>query len=244
MRRILIIENDALLQRTLTRRLGAEGFAVLESGTLESGQDDAARHMPDAILLQQSLDGALDCVRRLRGWYRGVLIMLARAQGEPAMLAAFEAGADDFLALPFSMDAMSARLRAALRRMAQEEAFGLPRVRTGELEIDLAAYRVSRGGAAVHLTPLEFKLLARLAGRLGRVVTQSELLREIWGPYAEDYRHYLRIYIAQLRRKLEADPARPVYLFTENGIGYRLAEVTLRPVGQERRTAPLAGTQS
>ncbi|WP_051228735.1 winged helix-turn-helix domain-containing protein [Paludibacterium yongneupense] len=238
MRQILIIENDALLRSALGRRLGAEGFAVLEADAIEDGRNNAQRQMPDAIMLQLGMFGAIDAIRGLRDWYRGVVIGLAHSPGEARMLDAFEAGADDFLALPFSLEEMSARLRAALRRMAQEESFGLPRISTGELEIDLAAYRVSRRGETVHLTPLEFKLLAKLAGRLGRVVLQGQLLREIWGPYAEDYRHYLRIYIAQLRRKLEANPARPEYLFTENGIGYRLAE--LPPRRQPEEASPLA----
>ena len=151
------------------------------------------------------------------------MIVLSARSHESEKIAALDAGADDFITKPFSAGELLARVRVAQRRAAQLGAQGDSTLRFGDVEVDLAARIVSRAGAEVHLTPIEYRLLAVLVGNAGRVMTHQSLLREVWGPSRSDSAHYLRIFMANLRQKLEADPSRPQYLRTETGVGYRLA---------------------
>jgi two-component system KDP operon response regulator KdpE len=187
---------------------------------------EVATRQPDVVILDLGLpdmDG-LEFLRKVREWSAVPVIVLSARGQEADKVAALDAGADDYLSKPFGVGELMARLRVALRHRARvaegvlESAFTV-----GELHVDLAARRVSIGGREVHLTPIEYRLLTTLVRHAGKVVTQKQLLNEVWGPQATEQAHYLRVYMAHLRRKLEADAARPRYLLTEPGVGYRLA---------------------
>jgi len=169
------------------------------------------------------MDG-LDVIRKVREWSAVPVIVLSARGQEADKVAALDAGADDYLSKPFSVGELMARMRVALRHRARVSDGALESVfSVGELHVDLAARRVTVGGAQVHLTPIEYKLLVALVHHAGKVITHRQLLSDVWGPNATEQAHYLRVYMAHLRRKLEADPARPRYLLTEAGVGYRLA---------------------
>lgn len=223
---VLVVEDEKQIRRFLSAALGAEGFKVLEADTVKEGLAEAARHLPQLILLDLGLpDGdGVEFIARLREWSATPIIVLSARSQEADKVTALDAGADDYLSKPFGNAELMARIRVALRHRDAAGTPASPVVVVGELEIDLAAYSVRRGGQAVHLTPLEFKLLAELARHPGKVLTQRQLLKAVWGPSAVEHNHYLRIYMAQLRHKLEEEPARPRYLITETGVGYRLAE--------------------
>ena len=222
--RVLVIDDELQIRRFLTGSLSAHGYHVQ---AVESGQQalrEAPVFHPDVVLLDLSLpdlDG-IEILRRLREWSATPVIVLSVREREEDKIAALDAGADDYLTKPFSMGELLARLRVALRHAAQGEEE--PMITSGELVLDLARRRVSVAGREVSLTPTEYELLKALATHAGRVITHRQLLRQIWGPQFETETHYLRVFMSQLRRKLEADPARPRYLLTEPGVGYRLAE--------------------
>lgn len=223
---ILMIEDELQIRRFLRSSLAAHGYALLEASTGQEGVEQAARLHPDGILLDlglPDLDG-LEVLRRIRSWSSvPVVILTARGQ-EQDKITLLDAGADDYLTKPFGVGELLARLRAAMRRTSLMQTSQLPVTTVGELRVDLVHRQVFRAGDEVHLTPIEYKLLVALVRNLGRVVTQRQLLQEVWGPEYIDSPHYLRIYMQHLRHKLEADPARPRVLLTEPGVGYRLRD--------------------
>ena len=218
---MLVVEDEAPLRRALATNLRARGFEAIEAATGEEGLSLAARHHPDVVILDLGLPGidGVDVVTGLRGWTAVPIIVLSARSEEGSKVQALDAGADDYVTKPFGMDELLARVRAAVRRGAPAPAEAT--VRVGALVIDLADRRVERGGDAVHLTPTEWHVLEVLVRNAGRLVTQRQLLQEVWGPQYELETNYLRLYVAQLRRKLEAVPSRPQFILTEPGIGYR-----------------------
>ena len=221
---IVLIEDDKEIRRFVHTALGASGFQVWEAENAERGLVEAGTRQPDLIVLDLGLpdrDG-VDVIRDLRAW-TGVPILILSARSEEAQkVAALDAGADDYLTKPFGVPELLARIRALLRRVIRDEDNGKSLVEFGDLRIDLAQRSVTRGGEAVHLTPTEYRMLTVLLTHAGRVLTHRQLLKEVWGPTQVDRTHYLRVFMAGLRRKLEDDPARPKYLLTESGVGYRL----------------------
>jgi len=224
--RVLVVDDELPIRRFLNASLGGAGWRVEEAATGAEALSLAASHPPDAVLLDlglPDLDG-IEIVRRLRQW-SAVPILVVSARGrERDKIEALDAGADDYVTKPFAIGELLARLRAALRRAEQPEGGAEPVVRTGELTVDLARRRVTVGDREVKLTPIEYRLLATLAGHPGRVMTHAALLREVWGPGSTTQHHYLRVFMAQLRRKLEPEPSRPRLLLTETGVGYRLRD--------------------
>ncbi|GAA5140792.1 response regulator [Nocardioides marinquilinus] len=221
--RVLVVEDDPALRRALAINLRAHGWDVVTAADGRAALDAAATEHPDVVVLDlglPDLDGT-EVIEGLRGWTTvPVVVLSARADGADKV-GALDLGADDYVTKPFAMDELMARLRAAVRRAAgpaPAEAV----VEVGELRIDLARKRVSRGGDDVRLTPTEWAFLELLARHLGRLVPREQVLREVWGPAYERESHYLRVYAAQLRRKLEADPSRPRHLLTTPGLGYTL----------------------
>jgi len=223
---ILVIEDDAQIRRFLRATLSAEGYQFHEALTAGEGVAQAAARQPDLVLLDLGLpdqDG-LEVIREIRRWSQVPVVVLSARGQEKDKIAALDLGADDFVAKPFAVGELLARIRAALRRTvpAARDGSGVP-LCFGDVEIDFDKRLVMREGQAVHLTPNEYKLLQILVKHAGRVVTQRQLLNEVWGPQHTEQSQYLRVYVAQLRRKLERDPARPKYLQTEPGVGYRLS---------------------
>ncbi|MGQ0509077.1 MAG: response regulator [Betaproteobacteria bacterium] len=221
---ILVVEDEPGIRNVLHSALAAEGYRVVDSPTGQRGALDAGMHKPDLAIVDlglPDLDG-VEVIRRIRAWSPlPILVLSARAQ-ERSKVEALDAGADDYVTKPFGVGELLARVRVALRHAARAGGSSTAVLRFGEIEADLERRRVLRRGAEVHLTPIEFRLLACLAQHLGMVVTHRQLLREVWGPSHVEHTHYLRIYMKQLRDKLEADPVRPRHLLTETGIGYRL----------------------
>jgi len=220
---VLVIEDEPEIRRFLRSALGAEGYKVVESATARRGAIDAAAHKPDLAIIDLGLpdsDG-VEVVRRIRGWSAMPVIVLSARVQEHAKIDALDAGADDYVTKPFGIGELLARVRVALRNVARPAAGG-HMLKLGEARIDLEARTVERAGQPVHLTPIEFRLVACLARRPGMVVKHRELLAEVWGPTHAGDTHYLRIYMKQLRDKLEIDPVQPRYFITETGIGYRL----------------------
>jgi two-component system KDP operon response regulator KdpE len=219
--RVLVVDDEPQLQRALTTNLRARGYEVDNAVTGERALELAARHHPDAVILDLGLPGidGIEVVRGLRGWSQVPILVLSARDGEAAKVAALDAGADDYVTKPFGMDELLARLRAALRRAtpAEEEAI----VETPDFTVDLANHSVQRNGEVVHLTPTEWHVLEVLVRHPGKLVSQRQLLKEVWGPAYETETNYLRLYLAQLRRKLEPEPGQPRYLITEPGMGYR-----------------------
>ena len=204
--------------------LPEHGYALFEAETGKQGLVEAAVRKPDVVILDLGLpdmDGVA-VVGRLREWSQvPVIVLSARAQ-ETDKVAALDAGADDYVTKPFGVGELLARLRVALRRTTRNEE-GSQVFELGPLKVDLAARRVQLAGSEVHLTPIEYRLLTVLVKHAGKVLTHRQLLKEVWGPSHIEHSHYLRIYMAQLRKKLEEDPAQPRFLLTEAGVGYRLA---------------------
>ncbi len=220
---ILLIEDEPQMRRFLRASLGSNGYRVDEAETGEAGIARAATGAPDLILLDlglPDLDG-LAVTERLRSWSKTPIIVISARGKEEDKIRALDAGADDYLTKPFGVGELLARIRVALRNAARGEA-GSAQVRVGELQVDLARRQVLLKGQEVHLTPIEYRLLSTLAKHAGRVITHRQLLREVWGPGATDQTQYLRVYMGQLRHKLEQHPSRPRYLTTEPGVGYRL----------------------
>ncbi|MCC7409290.1 MAG: response regulator [Phycisphaeraceae bacterium] len=224
---ILVIEDEPPLQKFLRVTLEAQGYAVILAGRGEEGLRHAATSMPDLVILDLGLpdvDG-LEIARRLREWSAIPIIIVSARGKEQDKIAALDAGADDYLTKPFGVGELLARVRVAFRHLTTaRQDTGEPTFDVGGLHVDLARREVSVEGQAVHLTPNEFRLLAVLVKHAGKVMTHRQLLREVWGAGSGDQTHYLRVYMNQLRMKLEADPTRPRYLLTETGVGYRLRD--------------------
>jgi len=222
---ILIIEDEPPIRRFLRAALTASNYRWSEAGTAQEGLAQAALRPPDLVVLDLGLpdmDG-LEVIRQLRGWSAVPIIILSARQQEGDKVLALDAGADDYLTKPFGVAELLARIRVALRHAARSRSGSeSPLFEVGDLRVDLSLRQVIVEGKEVHLTPIEYKLLVTLVHHAGKVLTHRHLLREVWGPGYADESHYLRVYVAQLRRKLEADPARPRFLITEPGVGYRL----------------------
>jgi two-component system KDP operon response regulator KdpE len=221
---ILVIDDEVQIRRIVRFSLEAAGFRVSEAGTGQSGITAAATEQPDGIILDlglPDLDGA-EVLRRLREWMRAPVLVLTVRDSEDSKLQAFEAGGDDYLSKPFSTRELIARLKAILRRVQPVAEAAV--VAFGEIEVDLAARQVRRAGKEVKLTGKEYALLRLLVQHRGRVITHRQILREVWGPHAEESTHYLRVQMAHLRKKLERNPDQPRHLQTDSGIGYRLVE--------------------
>jgi two-component system KDP operon response regulator KdpE len=222
---ILIVEDDPQIRRFLRATFGAERYRFHEAVTAEEGIAQAAARQPDLMVLDLGLpdrDG-LEVIRKVREWSQTPIIVLSARGQEKDKIAALDAGADDYVSKPFAVGELLARVRAALRRAATlSDGDSGAAFRAGEITVDLIRRVVSVRGNEVHLTPIEYKLLQTLIRHVGKVITQRQLLIEVWGPQHSEEGQYLRVYMAQLRRKLEADPARPRHLLTEPGVGYRL----------------------
>lgn len=218
---VLIVEDEQAIVRFLRTALEADGLRVHDAGTMQRGLLEAATRKPDLIILDLGLpDGdGIDFIRDLRQWNQVPVIVLSARIEESDKIAALDAGADDYLSKPFGIGELQARLRVALRRHASANPD--PLVAFSDIRVDLAARRIQRGEEEIHLTPIEFRLLAVLLNNHGKVLTQRQLLSQVWGPNSVEHSHYLRIYMGHLRQKLEKDPARPRHLLTETGIGYR-----------------------
>jgi two-component system, OmpR family, KDP operon response regulator KdpE len=221
MTRVLVIDDEPSILRALRINLTARNYEVSTASDGTSGLAAIARERPDAVILDLGLpdmDGT-QVIHGVRGWSATPIIVLSVWGAEHQKVAALDAGADDYVTKPFGMDELLARLRAAVRRAvpAPDE----PVVSTQDFTVDLAAKRVTRDGADVRLTPTEWQLLEILVRNRGRLITQKQLLQDVWGPSYGSESNYLRVYVAQLRRKLEPEPSRPRYLLTEPGMGYR-----------------------
>jgi two-component system KDP operon response regulator KdpE len=221
---ILCIEDDPQIRRFLRAGLGSQGFEFLEAESGKQGIAEAASRHPDLIILDLGLPDleGVEVVKRLREWASLPILVLSARTLEAEKIAALDAGADDYLTKPFGMGELLARIRVALRH-ASRGADGGSLFTVSNLKVDLAKRQVLVDNQPVHLTPLEYRLLTILVKHAGLVLTHRQLLKEVWGPGHADDSHYLRIYMAQLRHKLEADPAQPRFLLTEVGVGYRLA---------------------
>jgi two-component system KDP operon response regulator KdpE len=224
---LLVVDDDPPVRRFLRAGLASAGYRLVEAVNGAEALAHAATRAPDLVLLDlglPDLDG-FEVVRRLREWTEvPVVVLTARGQDEDK-IRALDAGADDYVTKPFSMGELLARVRVALRHRARREAGDdAGPVQAGNLVVDLARRVVTVAGEEAHLTPIEYRLLALLARHAGRVLTHEQILREVWGPGYASQHHYVRVYMAQLRAKLEQDPSRPKVLVTEPGVGYRLRE--------------------
>lgn len=221
---VLVVEDEPEIRRFLRSSLQSDGYRVVESPTGQRGALDAGQHKPDLAIVDLGLpdmDG-VEVIRRIRAWSPMPIVVLSARAQERSKVEALDAGADDYITKPFGVGELLARIRVALRHVARTAGSGTTVLRFGEVEADLEKRQVSRAGREVHLTPIEFRLLGCLAQHLGMVVTHRQLLQEVWGPSHVEHTHYLRIYMKQLREKLEADPIQPRHLLTETGVGYRL----------------------
>jgi len=223
---VLVVEDEPQMRRFLRASLGTEGYRVREAWTVADGLREVAAEHPDAVLLDLGLpDGdGLDLVRRVREWSSVPIIVVSARGREEEKVAALDAGADDYLPKPFGTKELLARLRVALRHSRAAIAPESPVLEVGPLRMDLERREVTVEGRPVRLTPIEWRLLTLLARHAGKVLTHAQILREVWGPNAASHSHYVRVYMAELRKKLEADPSRPRLLLTEPGVGYRLAD--------------------
>ena len=224
---VLLIEDEPQMRRFLRTALSSNGYRLVEAASAREGLAQAAGRNPDLILLDLGLpdrDG-LDVTRELRGWSAVPIVVLSARGREQDKVSALDLGADDYLTKPFGVDELLARIRVALRHAARGAGEPMEPVFEAEgVRVDLVRREVRRGNQEVHLTPTEYKLLTVLIRHAGRVLTHGQLLREVWGSRSPEQAHYVRVYMAQLRQKLEADPARPRLLVTEPGVGYRLKE--------------------
>jgi len=224
--RVLLIEDEPQIRRLLRTALAAHGYTLIESSTGEDGLQQAATRLPDLIIVDlglPDLDG-VQVIRRLREWSTTPIIVLSARGQERDKIEALEAGADDYVSKPFGVGELVARMRVAWRHAARGPSGDEPVFVVGGLRVDQAHRRVFVGEREVHLTPIEYRLLTTLVRHAGKVLTHDQLLKDVWGPPYVGQSHYARVYMAQLRRKLEQDPARPRYLLTEPGVGYRLVD--------------------
>ena len=231
----VIIEDEPQIRRFVRAALEAEGWQVYEADTVKKGLTEAGTRKPDLLVVDLGLpdsDG-LALIRDVRSWSNVPIVVLSARADEADKIAALDAGADDYLTKPFGVGELLARMRANLRRprtapgesATDTSAEADPLFRFGNIEVDRQARLVRRGGAEVHLTPIEYRLLTVLIANVGRVLTHRQLLREVWGPSHAEQSHYLRIYMGHLRQKLETDPAQPRHFLTETAVGYRLVTI-------------------
>jgi two-component system KDP operon response regulator KdpE len=220
---ILIVEDEAHIRRFVRLTLEAEGHTVHEAENYQRGLIEAGTRRPDLVVLDLGLpDGdGVGLIRELRQWSTMPVIVLSARSTEASKIAALDAGADDYLVKPFGSGELSARVRAQLRRHQQQTPGGAPQIHFGDIRIDLVRRVVERAGEALHLTPIEYKLLTHLASQPDRVITHAQLLKAVWGPGHLEDSHYVRVHMANLRKKIEAQPSMPRHLITETGIGYR-----------------------
>ena len=218
---VLIVEDEKEIRRFVRLALESKDLKVFDADTLQRGLIEAATRKPDLVILDLGLpDGdGTDFIRDLRQWSVIPVIVLSARSDEQDKIAALDAGADDYLTKPFGIGELLARVRVALRRHGGQQPDA--RIQFADVSVDFAARRVQRGGSEIHLTPIEFRLLSILLNNAGKVLTQRQLLSQVWGPNAVEHSHYLRIYMGHLRQKLEVNPTQPVHLLTETGIGYR-----------------------
>jgi two-component system KDP operon response regulator KdpE len=223
---VLVVEDEAQVRRFLRAALSSRGYRLVEATGVREAEQLATSHNPDVYLLDLALpDGeGVDLARRLREWTKAPIIVLSARGREEDKVNALDAGADDYLTKPFGVNELMARLRVALRH-AQAGAAEPAVIEAGPLRIDLARREVTVEGREVRLTPTEYRLLALLGRHAGKVLTHRQILREVWGPNATEA-HYVRVHMAELRKKIEVDPARPRLLVTEPGVGYRLRDRT------------------
>jgi two-component system, OmpR family, KDP operon response regulator KdpE len=222
---VVLIEDEPQIRRFLRATLTGQGYRLYEVGTGADALVEVAQRQPDVVILDLGLpdmDG-LDVIRQVREWSAVPIIVLSARGQERDKVTALDAGADDYVAKPFSAGELLARLRVALRHAAGAAHEDSAAFKVGDLEVDLLRRHVRVSGVEIKLTPIEYKLLTTLVRHAGKVVTHQQLLREVWGPSHDDQAHYVRVYMAHLRHKLEKEPARPRYLLTEPGVGYRLA---------------------
>jgi len=227
--RILLVEDEADIRRFVRMALEKEGMTVFETATAAEARMNAASRKPDLMIVDLGLpdgDGKA-LIREVRSWVSGPILVLSAREQEAEKVEALDAGADDYLAKPFGVPELLARVRAQLRRAnsVTQGVTASPNVRFGTIEVNLATHEVRRAGQPVHLTPNEFRLLTALIKGHGKVLTHRQLLMDVWGPGYAERSHYIRIYMAQLRQKIEEDPSQPIYLITELQVGYRLAGV-------------------
>jgi two-component system KDP operon response regulator KdpE len=221
---ILLIEDEPQMRRFLRITLQSQGYRLVESETGNDGIRQAATRNPDVVLLDlglPDLDG-LEVTKRLRDWTQTPIIVISAREQEQDKIRALDAGADDYLTKPFNAGELLARIRVALRHAARGDAEQEPVFTIENLRVELAKRQVFLGDEEVHLTPIEYKLLSVLIRHAGKVITHNQLLKEVWGPAHVNEVQYLRVYMTQLRHKLEVDPARPRFLMNEPGVGYRL----------------------
>ena len=220
---VLVVDDEPQLRRLLHATLAAEGFRVIEAESARRGLIEAASHKPDLVILDLGLPDAEGhtVVRGIREWSSLPIVVLSARVDEQQKIAALDAGADDYVTKPFAVGELLARVRAALRRAARPADVDRP-LQLGRVTINLTQRTATGPNGAIHFTPLEYRLLAALARHDGAVATQRQLLKEVWGPDRVDQPHYLRIYMKQLREKIEPDPTQPRFLKTEIGVGYRL----------------------
>jgi len=224
----ILIEDERQIRRFVRTALEAEGWNVHEAETMRQGLTDAATRRPDLIILDLGLpDGdGVDFLRDLRGWSKVPVIVLSARVDEQDKITALDAGADDYLTKPFGVGELLARVRATSRRRLEAGADpGAGAVFTfGDVKIDLSLRTAHKGGAPIHLTPIEYRLLSLLIANAGKVLTHRQILREVWGPAHSEDGHYVRVYMGHLRQKLEDDPAQPRHILTETAVGYRLVQ--------------------
>lgn len=223
--RVLVVDDEAAILRFLKPALEANGYAMQSAGTVEEAVKRIASETPDVVLLDLGLpDGdGKHVIKRVREWSDVPIIVLSAREREAEKIDAFDLGADDYVNKPFNIGELMARMRASLRHRMQRKA-EIPLLRVGDVEIDSVRHRVTRAGAELKLTPREFELLSFLARHAGRVITHKQILAAVWGPAHTGDTQYLRVYIGQLRQKIEARPEDPRIVLTEPGIGYRVAE--------------------
>ena len=219
---VVIVEDEKLIRRFVRSSLEEEGCRVFEAGTSAQGLIEAGTQKPDLVILDLGLpDGnGIDFIRDLRAWSDVPILVLSARAHENDKIQALDVGADDYLTKPFGVGELRARARALLRRQSRGEGAS-PIFEFGDVQVDLARRVVTRSGAQLHLTPIEYRLLCVMLANTGKVMTQRHLLREVWGPSSVESNHYLRVYVGHLRQKLEDDATQPKYILTETGVGYR-----------------------
>lgn len=223
---VLVVEDEPQMRKFIRASLTSHGYRILEAERAGEALLLATSHTPDLVLLDLGLpDGdGLDVTKRLREWSRVPIIVISARGREDDKVAALDAGADDYLTKPFGVNELLARMRVAQRHAHAPSTTAAQVYSFGDVQIDLTRREVTRAGEAVHLTPIEYKLLVLLAQHAGKVLTHRQILKEVWGPTHALQTHYVRVQMAELRKKIEADPARPKLLMTEPGVGYRLRD--------------------
>lgn len=220
---VVLIEDENQIRRFVREALEGEDCAVHEAATAAQGVTEAGTRKPDLVILDLGLpdrDGN-SVIRDIRTWSGVPILILSARSAEQEKIAALDAGADDYLTKPFGLGELLARVRALLRRRTRLDELAGNTIRFGDIDVDLARRQVTRAGEELHLTPIEYRLLTVMIANAGRVMTQRQLLREVWGPSHAESSHYLRVFVGHLRRKLEHDPAQPRHILTEIGVGYR-----------------------